>query len=154
MTPAALHRARLLIERSEDLRLRVYDDANGKEITSGSYVIGVPTIGYGRALDHHNGLRKDEAVFLFDNDLAERLAGLEATYFWFAELDEVRQAAILDMSFPLGVAGIAKLRRFVAAIAEHEYAVAASYMLLTKFARDVKSRANRMAEMIRTGEWP
>jgi lysozyme len=155
VTKELVDRARNIIRPAEGLRLHVYDDLTGMAITKGSHVKGVPTIGYGRALDHHNGLRKDEAEALFDNDLVEKIGGLEIVYHWFRTLDDVRKVAIVEMAFPLGVDGIMKLRRFVNAIGNAEFELAASHLLASKFALDIKeARAQRLARMIRTGEWP
>jgi lysozyme len=155
MTPTVFARAKLQIQPEEGVRLHVYDDATGRPIVAGYTVRGVPTIGYGRALDHHNGLRLDEAEALFDRDLAERLRELERAYFWYRTLDDVRKVAIVDMSFPLGVDGIAALKRFVIALADGDYERAASLLLETKFAQDVReTRAERIAGEIRTGRWP
>jgi lysozyme len=155
VTKDLVDHARRIIQPAEGLRLRVYDDLTGQPITKGSHVKGVPTIGYGRALDHHNGIRQDEADLLFENDLTEKIGGLEMVYHWFRTLDDVRKVAVIDMAFPLGVDGIMKLRRFVNAIGDADFELAASHMLASKFARDIKEhRAERLARMLRTGEWP
>lgn len=155
MTDIVYARAMRQIKAAEGLRLRVYDDATGKPITKGSQVIGVPTIGYGRALDMRNGLTSEECGMLLTRDITEKHGGLVTTYPWFGSLDEVRQVAVTDMAFTLGVEGLAKLKRFVIAMEGGAYDAAASRLLPTKWAADVKDvRADRIMRMIRSGTWP
>ena len=55
----------------EGLKLKVYDDANGKELKAGDTLIGHPTIGVGRNVASDGlGINEEEANFLLMGDIA------------------------------------------------------------------------------------
>ena len=102
----------LLVEeltRDEGMRLTVYDDATGAPLKINSVVQGHPTIGIGRALDVR-GITPDEAKYLLANDIAAFTLGLQQAYVWFNGLDDVRQRALVNMAFNIGLAGLAEFR--------------------------------------------
>lgn len=148
------YRLRRQLMHEEDIRLCVYDDATGLPIEPGTLVKGHPTIGYGRALDV-NGITVDESSVLLDRDIREVFAGLRLRFDWFDTLDPVRQVALADLAFTTGGAGVEKFRLMIAAIKRHDWPGAADQVLASKWARDVGfTRSNRLAHMLRTGEWP
>jgi lysozyme len=89
------------LNRDEDLRLFVYDDATGMAIKPGSYVKGNPTVGIGRSLNI-DGLSKPEAMFLLANDIARIMGELEQHFPWAAALDDARRGVLLNMIFEMG----------------------------------------------------
>ena len=68
-------------------------------------------------------------------------------------LGDVRQAVVVDMSFNLGLTRFSQFTQTLKAISAGNYAAASSYMLDSKWARQVGPRAQRLAKMMRTGEW-
>jgi hypothetical protein len=112
MTPAN-HQA--LVDRFvrlEDLRLRAYDDATGKELRPGDTLKGNLTIGIGRNLTGR-GISSSEAMVCFEHDLADVFADLEK-FPWWGPLDVVRQMAVADVRFNLGPAGLPVLPKVFA----------------------------------------
>jgi lysozyme len=96
---------------------------------------------------------------LLDWDIAEHCAQLEKLLLWVKSLDPVRYAVIADMFFNLGPEpfdndGIKDWPVFLGQVARGEYEAAANNMLRTLWAKQVKSRAVRLAEMMRSGAWP
>ena len=76
------------------------------------------TIGVGRNVDKSGGLglSDDEVDYLLQNDI-DRVSGeLDSEYEWFAGLDDVRQDAMIDISFNLGQT---RLRAFKNALASN-----------------------------------
>lgn len=127
------------IKRHEGLRLHPYRDTVGKL-----------TVGYGRNLDDL-GITGEEAEALLENDLGRvmrRLAPLPA----FRDLDDVRQAVLINMAFNLGYGGLLKFKRMWAAIEAADYDEAARQMLDSLWARQVGRRATELADMMQTGE--
>lgn len=131
----------------EGIRLKPYRCTAGKL-----------TIGIGRNLED-NGITEEEAGFLFDQDIASVIAGLDKYIPWWRELqnDErlawsPRQKVLLDMGFNLGVAGLLKFKNTLRAVQEERYADAAKGMLASKWAKQVGKRAVRLARMMETGE--
>lgn len=141
------------LKRDEGLRLSAYPDP-----LSG----GAPwTIGYGHTgPEVKRGLvwtePQCEAALLAD--IAEAQAALDAGMPWWRTLDPVRQAAICNMAFNMGVGdashGLLSFRSTLAALRRHDYPVAANGMLASLWARQVGARAQRLAAMVRTGRRP
>ena len=136
----------------EGLRLTVYDDATGAPIVPGSHVVGHPTIGYGRCLDTH-GISKDEAESLFNNDVVSHGLDLARALPWVRNLDEVRRAVLVEMTFQMGVAGVLEFRNALRHIQAGEFADAAKEMLASKWAEQTPNRAHRLSVQLETGTW-
>lgn len=125
------------LEQHEGLRLKPYRCSSGKL-----------TIGVGRNLDDV-GITRDEAYTLLHNDMDRVLPGLEALPFW-GRLDETRQLVLADMAFNLGIAGLLKFRRMLAAVEKGDYQQASAEMLKSRWAEQVKVRAVHLAKMMRS----
>jgi len=141
-----------LIRYHEGEKAVVYDDANGKPITSGTTVQGKPTIGVGRNLAG-KGLSEGEIAYLLKNDIQEARVFLKG-YGWFPKLTPIRQAALIDMAFNLGTQGFSNFKQMIAALAAGNYGAAAAAMLDSKAARELPKRYQQLADMIRTSQWP
>ena len=127
-----------LIKRHEGVRLKVYLDT--KEI---------PTIGVGRNL-RDRGISMGEAEFLLSNDLRSIVGECEQRVAGFTELDSIRQAVLIDISFNCGVDGLLKFQRMLAALARRDFDGAAREIIESTLA---PGRAAELAEMMRSGEW-
>lgn len=147
-----MNRAKLLerLVEHEDLRLFVYDDATGKPLKKGDTLKGYPTIGIGRELSK-TGLTRGEAFMLADNDIIEMTRRLEGLAVW-GTLNDTRQRVLANMAFNLGFAGLMKFRNMLRALEDGDYETAAEEMLCSRWAGQVKGRAQRLAKMMRTGE--
>lgn len=141
-----------LITKHEGCRYTVYDDANGRAVVPGYTMIGHPTIGIGRALDV-KGLSQAETNSLFASDIvdARRIVQDFLGPETFALLDPVRTAVLIDMAHNLG-RGLLKFKGTRAAIVAGDYDRAAAQMLGSLWAKQVKGRAVRLAEMMKTGK--
>ena len=133
-------RGKLIVQliRHEGIRLEPYLDSVGKW-----------TIGVGRNLTD-KGISDDEARFLLENDLDECISDCQS-FPWFAGLDGVRQRVVVDLRFNLGGAGLRRFKRTLAYVASGDFELAAAALLDSKWSRQVKTRATRLAEMLRTG---
>ncbi len=139
MTDDDLERLRAQLRQHEGLRLTVYTDT-----------VGVPTIGYGRNL-RDRGITNAEADLLLNNDIADTIVALSEAFPWFDALDSVRQRALIDMAFNVGIGGLHKSPKMLAAIVGHDYHTAAVEMLDGPWAEQVGKRATTLADMVRTG---
>ena len=126
------------IKADEGLRLELYKDTVGKL-----------TIGYGRCLDD-TGITRDEAEYLFHNDIIRVVDGLKRMDFW-KTLSANRQAVLINMTFCLGIHGIKKFKNMIAALRIGDYSEAAAQILDSKFARQTGQRANRLAVSMAAG---
>lgn len=116
--------------------------------------LGYLTIGIGRLVDKEKGggISYEEGMYLLNNDIAGKVADLDRLAPWWSDLSEVRQRAIINMAFQMGVAGVLKFKVMVAALQAGNFDSAADAALDSKWAReDSPNRANRIAGMIRRG---
>jgi lysozyme len=118
--------------------------------------LGYLTIGVGHLIDQRKGGRLPEYIIdaLLEHDIREHSAPLYEALPWISSLDEVRQAVILDMGFNLGVGGLLKWKNTLADVEAGNYESAAKRMAASLWARQVKTRATRLVEMMKTGQWP
>ena len=116
--------------------------------------LGYITVGVGRCLekDVGMGLSDDEIDYLLRNDIVRVQEELSEEYDWFAELDQVRQEAMINLSFNLGATRLRGFRNALAAMAEEDYETAANEFMDSKWSSQVGRRAYEVTQMIRTGE--
>jgi len=127
--------------RDEGLRLHPYTDTVGKI-----------TIGVGRNLTDV-GITAAEAQMLLSNDIAVASARLEDAFPWASGLDYVRRSALINMAFNMGIGGLSKFPKFLAAMQAADWKAARNEMLNSLWASQVGARAQRLAIQIETGEW-
>lgn len=135
-----LEKLKALLIGHEDLRLKPYPDTEGKL-----------TIGVGRNLTD-NGISREEAMILFDNDLTHALDDAESLVDRWDDLGDVRQRVLVDMAFNLGRTKLAKFKKTFKAINAGLFAMAAREMLDSRWKDQVGARAIKLSEMMRTGE--
>jgi len=75
-----------------------------------------------------------------------------AKYEWFRFLDRNRRVVILDMCYQMGVSGVLKFKKMIAAIEQGNFDEAANQMLDSKWAKtDSPNRAMRNSNIMRGG---
>lgn len=118
--------------------------------------LGYWTIGVGHLIDKRKGGRLPEPFIdaLLDYDIHQHAKPLYDALPWMLRLDEVRQIVLLDMAYNLGVPGLLKWKNTLLDIQEGRYTKAAQRMRGSLWARQVKTRATRLANMMETGQWP
>ncbi len=109
-------------------------------------IVGKTTIGWGRNLSD-NGISMDEAELLFHNDLKRALSDV-APYAWFQDSPEHTQAALVNMSFNMGLTRLLGFKRMIAALNAKNYTLAAREALDSKWASQVGRRATDVALMM------
>jgi lysozyme len=112
------------------------------------------TIGVGRLIDERKGggISREESRFLLANDV-RRCMAIAGQWDWFDQLDWPRQGVIVCMLFQLGARGVSGFRKMLAAIARKDYQGAADEMLDSDWHKDTPERCERMAAIMRSGEW-
>ena len=113
------------------------------------------TVGVGRNIDENGGigLSDDEIDYLLENDI-KRCKQELISLSWFTDLDSVRQDALVNLCFNLGLTRLMGFKNAMAAMAEGDYERAADEFYDSRWAKQVKSRADEVCEMIRTGRYP
>ena len=112
---------------------------------------GIETIGVGRNL-RDRGLSDDEIDYLLANDIAICEQDLDKALPWWRGLDDVRQRVLCDLIFNLGLPRLLGFKKTLEHIKNEAWHDASIEMLDSKCARQVGKRADRLSEMIRTGE--
>lgn len=127
--------------RDEGLRLHPYVDTVGKT-----------TIGIGRNLTDV-GISQAEAFVLLDNDIETATAKLIEAFPWSQGIDAVRFSALVNMTFNMGIGGLARFKNFLLAMQQGNWEMAKVEMLDSKWADQVGPRAHRLSIQIETGVW-
>lgn len=150
-----------MLIRDEGLELKVYKDT-----------LGIDTIGAGRNLRdrpltvaqlQHLGLSDmqdlyDNGITLYgaryilriDVDIAER--ELITAHSCVEFLNAPRQMVCVNMAFNLGVPRLKLFKNMWSAIHRKDYERASIEMLDSRWAKQVKGRATRLSDIMRTGE--
>jgi|TARA_R110000787_G_scaffold59322_1_gene134491 lysozyme len=145
----------------EGLVLKVYKDS-----------LGIDTIGIGRNLKdrgitkqeldfldipsmdavYEHGISELDAYFLANNDVKIVETELLNRHPCLNELDAVRQLVLMDMAFNMGVPRLCKFKKMWAAIHDNDFATAAKEMLDSRWAKQVKGRATKLAHAMASGD--
>jgi len=143
--------AQLAVE--EGKRALMYDDATGKTFLKGMTLQGNLTAGTG--INLMTGFDPDELEYLELNRITKARIFL-TPYPWYAAQDEVRQVALADLAFNLGLRGLLGWPKFLADLSAKDYPSAvAEIRSNTIWVGQVHpARANRIEQMILTGQWP
>ena len=115
---------------------------------------GLATIGVGRCIEPGSlGLSNDEIDYLLENDIKRCKAELLA-FSWFIDLDSVRQDAMVNLLFNLGMTRLLQFKNALAAMEANDFNTAADEFMDSRWATQVGNRADEVCEMIRTGRYP
>lgn len=138
-----MNRAKLMEQLTidEGRRARIYVDTVGKV-----------TGGVGRNLTDRE-FSQDEIDLMLSNDIALVEADLDRTMPWWRTMTEARQGVLANMAFNLGISRLAGFKNTLAYMQAGRYDAAAAVMLDSLWARQVGARADRLAKIMRTGEY-
>lgn len=115
---------------------------------------GLATIGVGRCIEAGSlGLSEDEILYLLQNDVGRCQRELLA-FSWFMDLDSVRQDAMVNLLFNLGMTRLMGFKNALSAMERADYIKAADEFMDSRWAEQVGNRADEVCEMIRTGRYP
>ena len=135
------------LKRDEGLRLEAYPDP----LTHAEPF----TIGYGHTgPEVHLGLTwtQEQADQALDADIGRACRALDGNLPWWRSMSDLRQDVLANMCFNLGIGKLEGFHNTLAAMKAHDYESAADHMLDSAWARQVKGRATRLAEQMRSGE--
>jgi len=130
--------AHLIWAESEELEM--YPDSEG-----------ILTIGVGHNIQE-KGISRAVSRLILKEDIEEVFADTERLDY-FSELDPVRQLIVADMLFNLGLPKFLRFVKLNAALALHDYTLAAHEMQDSKWYRQTKRRAVKLVEAMITGVW-
>lgn len=126
----------------------LYDDKTGKAITSGSTIIGNPTVGFGWN-PSGKPISKERAKIITSWFAQDAMEDLDQKLPWWKTLSDNSQLALADMSFNLGIDVLLKFTTFLAMLKAGNLKGAADDLTTTKWAKQVGSRAIFLESLIR-----
>ena len=129
-------------------QLRLHEGAETKPYQC---TAGYLTIGVGRNIEER-GLSDDEIDYILNNDVNIATDELVRTFDWYPDLDEVRQRVVIDMVFNLGMPRFQQFKKMIQALDEGDYKEASIQMMDSRWASQVGARAERLRDMMETGE--
>ena len=105
--------------------------------------LGFLTIGCGRVIDSRvdgTGLSIDEIFYLLNNDITKFRKEL-SKYTWFNNQNAVRQEALIELAFNMGMPNLLKFKNMIASLMMLDYETAVIALVDSKWATQVgKSR--------------
>ena len=128
------------VKKHEGLRLKPYKCPAGKL-----------SIGYGRNLEDC-GISEQEAEMFLMNDLSRCALELYTNFPWAGQLDSARKNVLIEMVFNMGIVRFKGFKKMLAACQKGEWDKAADEMLDSAWHKQVKKRAETLAEIIRKGK--
>ena len=147
-----------LLARQEGFRQFVYDDATGKSLRRGDTLVGHPTIGYGLCIEEGvgEGLSQPASQSLLRDRIDTIKSELANRHSWYAPLGTARQGALISAAFNLGLTGLEDFKQALAACAAKDWNKAAAEFRDSRWWRNrlTHNRAEQIATIIQTGEWP
>ena len=130
------------LRNHEGERLTVYQCTNNKY-----------TIGVGRNLEER-GISEEESEFMLQNDI-EHFTNAVIRNIDVSYCNEVRIAVLVNMAMNLGINGLLRFKKTIAAIERGDFEHASTEILDSKWAREDVSnmRSSELSNQLRTGEW-
>ena len=124
------------IALDEGVRLKAYKDTEG-----------IWTIGYGHTKGVKQGdtISKAQALKWLEEDVADALVDAEHLCSDWEYMSGPRKGVMVNMAFNLGRDRLAGFKNTLRYIAERNYDRASTNMMLSKWASQVKGRAERLA---------
>ena len=107
---------------------------------------GKTTIGVGRNLDDV-GITEAEAMTLLDDDIARVTAQLAKALPWLHGNNV--QRAVGNMTFQMGLGGVLKFKKMLAALQVKDYTTARREALNSAWARQTPQRAKRVTDLMK-----
>lgn len=98
-------------------------------------------------------ISKSESEQLFNQDTSRALQDISRSELSsiYIQMNGPRRAALVNLTFQLGLAGVLKFRKMIQYLKVGNYEAAADEGLDSKWARQTPNRARRVTEVIRTG---
>lgn len=138
-------------------------ESEGLRLTSYLCPTGHVTVGWGHNLEAKPvpgipirvgvSITREQADRLLIADILDARRSVLTRWPWAASLEPQRLAVLIDMAFNMGVIGLDKFRKMLAAVRSGDYRRAGVEMLDSKWAVQVKDRAERLSRQMVSGGW-
>ncbi len=111
--------------------------------------MGVPTIGFGHALQKGSKIPKAAIDIIFEADYKQ--AATDYLKLGLS-LDPIRRSAIIDLLFNMGLSRVIRFTNFIAALKAQDWSLAALELMDSNYARQLPFRAGKNRDKILKGE--
>lgn len=125
-----------MLERHEGYRSTIYVDS-----------LGIETVGIGHNL--HKPLTRAAIMHILKDDITDATNDCLHAFPWFADLSHVRQWAMIDLCFNLGLPKLQTFKKFLAAMNLGHYDTAANELVDSLWFKQVGKRGPEIVGMIR-----
>lgn len=98
---------------------------------------------------YKNGITREEADYLFDNDYKEAEESLRRRLPWFAKAPEEVRNILINMTFQMGISSLLTFKQTLPLIERGLYEPAADNLERSLWARQTPVRAKRVIERLR-----
>lgn len=134
--------------------LQQLDHDEGNVLYAYQDSLGYWTIARGVCIDRRKncGITQEESDYLTLNRIKLVVEQLSQHLSFWDRLSEARQIALADMAYELGINGLLDFKAMLAALDRENWIEAYTEALDSKWARQVPSRANRIATILKTGQ--
>tara|TARA_R100001594_G_scaffold124701_1_gene161574 strand:+ start:2949 stop:3371 length:423 start_codon:yes stop_codon:yes gene_type:complete len=125
------------IKLSEGYRARVYKDT-----------LDIDTIGYGFTIKDL-ALEEDICDIILERKLEVLVKRVNDRFEFIEDLPEEAREVVYEMAYQMGVSGVSKFKRFLQALKEGDYGLAAIEMLDSRWSKQTPNRAKRLSDIIK-----
>jgi lysozyme len=121
-----------------------------------------PTIGIGWKIGSKNQplddfklmtISKEAALAQCDSEASDLAINLHCVIDCWQDLNEARQAILISMAYQMGLSGLMKFKKMIAAIEAGDFVEAAAQGRDSRWASQTHSRANRHMRVMLLGNW-
>ena len=105
------------------------------------------TIGVGRNLDDV-GITEEEALYLLEADIQVVINQCTVAFAWFVDLDELRNEAVINLVFNMGLTKFKQFKKTIAYIEQGKFDLAGAELLDSNYARQVGQRSIDVANQL------
>jgi lysozyme len=107
-------------------------------------------LGWGQNL-HYRPLTPRQGWILLEDAVQDDLAALPPRLPFWNQLNGPRQRVLAEMAYQMGVDGVLKFRKTLAALERGDYLAAADEMLDSKWALETRKRAEWLSDLMKRG---
>jgi len=123
------------------------------------------TIGYGYNIDdnrlhlsvfeldrlNRKGITEKTAENLLIDQVYKIKFALDKAIPWWSKISQARRDVLIDIAYSLGISGLLNFKNMLAFVLSGDYQKSADELLNSNWARRFQSRAEELAEIMRTG---
>jgi lysozyme len=123
---------------------------------------GYPTIGIGWKIGSKEQplgdfkvmtISKGAALVQCDSEVSGLSFNLRCLIYCWEDLSESRQAILISMAYQMGLAGLMKFKKMIAAIEDDDFAEASNQGMDSQWAEQTPERAYRHMRVMLAGNW-